>query len=111
MGMSLIQAGINLTGNDALAQSIALYFRTPKGSICMNPRLGFAIFNYVDRNVRSVLALIREVRTGLALWDNRITVISALPTYSEGKLFLSVTWAPAASSNNTINSQFPIQTG
>ena len=108
MGLSLIQPGVNLTGNDELAQSLSLYFRTPKGSIPLHPELGFGIFGYVDRNWTAFIALIREVRIGIALWDNRIYVISAIPTFATGKLTMSVTWSPATDAGNIINSQFPI---
>ena len=103
--MSVTKPGVRLTGNDALEQSISLYFRTVKSSICLHPEQGFGIFNYVDRNIGAVLNLIREVRTGLALWDNRYIVIKAIPVFSVGKLQMKVSWLPADQSTNIIQSQ------
>lgn len=108
MSMSLTHPATELQGTDALRQSIGLYFTTPKGSIPLHPHLGFAIFNYVDRNINSVLKLIREVRTGIALWDNRITIISAVPLFGVGKLTMRVVWMPSNDSSNIITSNFDL---
>lgn len=108
MAMSITTPGTNLTGVEDLAQSLALYFTTPKGSIPLHPWLGFAIFNYVDRNIDSVLNMIREVRTGIALWDSRIKVLKATPIFEVGKLKMVVVWTPADDTANIIQSQFPI---
>lgn len=107
MGASLKNAGVNLTGIDELQQSLSLYFITLKGSIPLHPELGFGIFDYVDRNVSLILALIREVNTGVALWDNRIKLISAVPIFGVGTLTMKVAWAPANNTTNIINQTFP----
>lgn len=106
MALSVTEAGKNLTGNEDLAQSLELYFRTPKGSIALHPWLGFGIFDYVDRNVTTILDIIRDVYTGIKLWDSRIVVKKATPTFTTGKLKMSVTWYPADDSTNIIQSQF-----
>ena len=109
MGMSLLQPGINLTGNDELAQSLSLYFRTPKGSIPLHPELGFGIFDYVDRNITAIINLIREVNTGIALWDSRITLVKATPTFTaSGTLTMVVKWKPTSDGTNIITNTIPI---
>ena len=106
MGLSIIAPGKDLTGNDELTQSLALFFLTPKGSICLHPQQGFGIFDYVDQNVNVILKLIRAARTGIELWDNRINVLKVVPIFTTGKLVMSVTWSPKTDITNIINTQF-----
>lgn len=107
MCMSVKENGVFLKGLDDLTQSIALYFRTPKGSICLHPELGFGIFDHVDRNIEVFLDIIREVRTGMALWDKRIEVLQAIPSFEEkGKLKLSVIWRPVENISEPIQNDF-----
>lgn len=95
MAMSITESGKYLSGLEELAQSVALYFRTPLGSVPLHPELGFAIFDYVDRNHGTILRMIREVRNGLGLWESRINVVKATATFNkDGKMKLKVTWAP-----------------
>lgn len=106
MSMSVTQSGVYLSGVEELAQSLSLYFRTPKGSIPLHPERGFGIFDYVDKNIPAILNLIREVRTGVELWDTRINLVSSVPIFEPGKLKLIVRWNPKTDSNNVIQSTF-----
>ncbi len=106
--MSIKDRGVILTGIADMAQSLDLYFRTPKGSICLHPELGFGIFDYVDRNPGAVLQLIREVRKGISLWDSRILVIAAEPIFEVGKLKMKVRWSPKDTTNNVVTTFFQL---
>ena len=105
MAMSVAGSGKNLTGKEDMAQSLGLYFITPKGSICLHPELGFGIFDYVDKNAADVLKMTREIRTGIQLWDPRIIVKSAKPLFDKGKLKVTITWYPADDATNIIQQQ------
>lgn len=107
--MSIKQPGTYLTGYDDLAQSIELFFRTPLGSIALHPELGSGIFEKVDRNTSAVIDLIRNTRKGLALWDDRYTVLKVLPIFETSKLTMRVTYHPVDDSSNIITIPIPIR--
>jgi len=105
--MSITQSGTYLTGIDALSQSLSLFFKTPKGSVPLHPRLGHSVKDKIDRNIADLLQLIRDINNGLALWDTRITVIRITPTFDQhGKLKIGVRWRPTEAPTNIINSEF-----
>jgi phage baseplate assembly protein W len=108
MNMSTTQPGTWVDGIDMLKQSIAQYFKTVKGSIPMHPELGFGIYEYVDRNPGTIMDMVREISKGMQLWDSRINVLRATPTYTEGKLSIYLLWALADDDSNTFNQVIPI---
>jgi phage baseplate assembly protein W len=93
--MSITTPQVWVTGIAELEQSIALFFTTPKYSVPLQPWQGNGVTTMVDRNISSILKLIAEAHDGLAIWDNRIQVVSILPNQNEKGITVQVKWKVA----------------
>lgn len=89
--------GVDVTGDDELAQSVTMIFGTRAGSVPGRPQYGFRILDVVDQPVNLMRPIfLREARRALVVNEPRVQLVSVdiVPGDALGEVIGRVHWQP-----------------